>query len=374
MSDGEGGKKVGIFGGLIAALGMLLARGADDCARIGAVTAKGAAPLADDAARISARGAAPLAGAADDGLLAAGRGAGLADEAAHSMGNSSRLAAGAGAGDDALGAAARSGDDWLDNSLDVAGELVSSVDFDVGGDIESDSDDVAPPLDPAGRGSGSDRGATKGGSSGGEAIANARPAGVELALKRSFIADPKAIAAFPATSAAYERMFGVAPQSGELPKLSVLLTLAGQPSTDLGMKQLAAMLAERRASNPVTILGYTDGLNIKIALPSGERVTDAELHEACMSVGMNCLVLACDEKVPADGEPCAESIYNTWSIRARQAKLGKPAMTLGRFARSLLIAPSMHEGSPMVLSRVARAPDGKLKLLRARPKGSSSAP
>jgi hypothetical protein len=366
MSDGEGGKTVGIFGALIAGLGMLLARGADDCARVGAVTAKGATPLVDDAARLSARGAGHVAGGADDGLRAAGRGAGLADEAAHPFGNPARY----GAGDDALGAASRTGDDWLGDGLDVATELVSSVDFDIGGEI--DGVEPGPALDPAGRvssaGASKNSGSTKRAAAAKE---GARPSGVAQALKRRLVEDPKVIAVVPATSAAYERMFGIVPQGRDREEMSTLLLLLEQPAQDIGMKQLAAKIAEHRASNPVTILGYTDGLEIKLALPSGERVSDVDLHEACLNVGMNCFVFACDEKVPADGEPCVRSTYSTWSIRSNQAKSGKSAMSLGRFARSLMVPPSAYESPLTVLSRVARSPDGKLKLVRTRPKGGS---
>jgi hypothetical protein len=371
MSDGEGGKNVGIFGALIAGLGILLAKGADDCARVGAVTAKGAAPLMDDAARVSARGAGHVAGATDDGLRAAGRGAGLADEAAHPFGNSARY--GAGAGDDALGAASRTGDDWLGDGFDVATELVSSVDFDSGGEIEGV--DPGPAQGPAGRvssaGASKNSGSTKAAAAAQE---GARSSGATQALERRLIEDPKVIAVVPSTSAGYERMFGVTPQGQDVEEMSILLLLLEQPAKDVGMKQLAEMLAEHRASNPVTILGYTDGLEIKLALPSGERVSDAELHEACLNVGMNCFVFACDEKVPADGEPCVRSTYFTWSIRSNQAKSGRPAMSLGRFARSLMVPPSAYAGPPMVLSRVARSPDGKLKLVRTRPKGSRLTP
>jgi hypothetical protein len=370
MSDGEGGKNVGIFGALIAGLGVLLAKGADDCAKVGALTAKGTAPLMDDAARVSARGAGHVAGATDDGLRAAGRGAGLADEAAHPFGNSARY--GAGAGDDALGAASRTGDDWLGDGFDVATELVSSVDFFYTG---GEDVDPGPAQGPAGRvssaGARKNSGSTKAAAASQE---GARPLNVEQALKRRLVEDPKAIAVVPSTSAGYERMFGVAPQGRDVEEMSALLLLLEQPVKDVGMKQLGAMLAEHRASNPVTILGYTDGLEIKLALPSGERVSDAEIHEACLNVGMNCFVFACDEKVPADGEPCVRSTYFTWSIRSNQAKSGKPAMSLGRFARSLMVPPSAYEGPPMVLSRVARSPDGKLKLVRTRPKGSRSTP
>jgi len=380
MSDGEGGKKVGVFGGLIAALGMLLARGADDCARVGAMSAKGAAPMMDDAARISARGAGHVSGAADDGFRAAGRAGGLADEAAHPFANGSRFAAGddalgvaAATGDDAFGAAARSGDDWLGESLDTAIDLVSSVELDVGGE----ADDPAPPTEPdpnstalsrymdskKTRASWQDR-----------ALSGVRPFGVGEALKRRLVEEPTAIAAIPSTHAAYVRMFGVEPQGRELGEMSFLLKLLGQPLKDVGIKELAAMLAERRTSNPVTILGYTDGVDIKLALPSGERVSDADLHEACMNVGMNCFVLACDEKVPADGELCARSAYSTWSIRSSQAISGASRKTLGGLARALMLPPSAYAGPPMVLSRVVRSPDGKLQLLRTRPKSSRPAP
>jgi hypothetical protein len=344
------------------------------------MSAKGAAPMMDDAARISARGAGHVSGAADDGLRAAGRAGGLADEAAHPFANGSRFAAGddalgvaAATGDDAFGAAARSGDDWLGESLDTAIDLVSSVELDVGGE----ADDPAPPTEPdpnstalsrymdskKTRASWQDR-----------ALSGVRPFGVGEALKRRLVEEPTAIAAIPSTHAAYVRMFGVEPQGRELGEMSFLLKLLGQPLKDVGIKELAAMLAERRTSNPVTILGYTDGVDIKLALPSGERVSDADLHEACMNVGMNCFVLACDEKVPADGELCARSAYSTWSIRSSQAISGASRKTLGGLARALMLPPSAYAGPPMVLSRIVRSPDGKLKLLRTRPKSSRPAP
>jgi hypothetical protein len=380
MSDDESGKKVGVFGGLIAAIGMLLARGADDCARVGAMSAKGAAPMMDDAARISARGAGHVAGAGDDGLRAAGRAGGLADEAAHPFGNSSRFAAGddalgaaAATGDDAFGAAARSGDDWLGESLDTAIDLVSSVDFEVGGEVDDPASPTGPDPNSTALSRSMDSKKTRA-SWQDLALSGVRPFGVGAALKRRLVEAPTAVAAVPSTHAAYVRMFGVEPQGRELGEMSFLLKLLDQPVKEVGMNELAAMLAERRASNPVTILGYTDGSDIKLALPSGERVSDVNLHEACMKVGMNCFVLACDEKVPADGELCVRSAYFTWSVRSTQAVSGERRKTLGGLARALMLPPSAYAGPPMVLSRVVRSPDGKLQLVRTRPKSSRPAP
>jgi hypothetical protein len=169
-------------------------------------------------------------------------------------------------------------------------------------------------------------------------------------------------------------MFGITPKLRDLTEMSTLLRFLKQPATEIGMSQLAAMLAESRAGNPVTILGYTDGLEIKLALPSGERVSDTEIHEACLKVGMNCFVLACDEKVPADGEPCVRSAYFTWSIRSVQATSARTPVSIGRFARSLMIPPSVYDDPSVVLSRIVRSPDGELKLVRTRPKGSPPTP
>ncbi|MBK9000276.1 MAG: hypothetical protein IPM35_31545 [Myxococcales bacterium] len=74
------GKKVGVIGGLIAALGGVLAHGADDCARVGArgVAAEAAGVKAvgnvgDDLARAGVRGGSRVGGELGPGALGRGR-------------------------------------------------------------------------------------------------------------------------------------------------------------------------------------------------------------------------------------------------------------------------------------------------------------
>jgi hypothetical protein len=374
MSDSDSGKKVGVFGGLIAAIGILLAKGADDCARIGAkgasITARESAPLIDDGARLAGRGAEQSVGLGDDALRGGAYAGELGGDPLRAAANAPHITPGM--ADDALGAASRSGkasDDIFEQGLDVSLEVVSFMDDESGAD-----DDFEPPEDlaaPSGNKPalpGVKRVAS------GAAASGAKMSGVEGALNRKFVEAPRAIALLPATETGYEKMFGVQPEGRALAGLTLVTDLLKQPAKDFGMKDLAAMIAEQRASNPITILAYTTGVDTQIALPSGERVYDVELHEGCMNVGINCVIIACDPKSTSAGEPCARSAYFTWFIRASTTGQGGRATPLYRFTREIVGHRGRGlNGASMIISRVQRGPDGKLKLIRSRPRVAAGA-
>ena len=170
-------------------------------------------------------------------------------------------------------------------------------------------------------------------------------------------------------------MFGKAPKSDALTALTVVTGFLEQPATDIGMWGLAELIDERRASNPVTIIGYTSGVDSEIALPSGERVSDAEIHEACMNVGINCVVIACDPAAPSPStdKPCAHAAYLAWFFAASASSRAGREKPLRSFARELAERRDADaHGDAMIISRVHRAPDGALKLIRSRPRAAGS--
>ncbi|WP_437953344.1 hypothetical protein WME98_23685 [Sorangium sp. So ce296] len=77
----EGGKKLGVIGAAIAAIGMMVARGADDCGRLGLKGLGAAEHAAPAAAGDALRGAGKAAALGDDALLGAGKAAALGDPA-----------------------------------------------------------------------------------------------------------------------------------------------------------------------------------------------------------------------------------------------------------------------------------------------------
>ncbi|WP_437724721.1 hypothetical protein [Sorangium sp. So ce861] len=77
----EGGKKLGVIGAAIAAIGMMVARGADDCGRLGFKGLGAAEHAAPAAAGDALLGAGKAAALGDDALLGAGKAAALGDPA-----------------------------------------------------------------------------------------------------------------------------------------------------------------------------------------------------------------------------------------------------------------------------------------------------
>ncbi|AGP33098.1 hypothetical protein SCE1572_00445 [Sorangium cellulosum So0157-2] len=77
----EGGKKLGVVGAAIAAIGMMVARGADDCGRLGLKGIGAAEHAAPAAAGDALLGAGKAAALGDDALLGAGKAAALGDPA-----------------------------------------------------------------------------------------------------------------------------------------------------------------------------------------------------------------------------------------------------------------------------------------------------
>ncbi|KYF95741.1 hypothetical protein BE20_44395 [Sorangium cellulosum] len=77
----EGGKKLGVIGAAIAAIGMMVARGADDCGRLGLKGLGAAEHAAPAAAGDALLGAGKAAALGDDALLGAGKATALGDPA-----------------------------------------------------------------------------------------------------------------------------------------------------------------------------------------------------------------------------------------------------------------------------------------------------
>lgn len=346
MSGSESGeKKVGVFGALIAAIGMIFAKGADDCARVGA---KGA-QFADDGARFASRGAQ----LSDDALRGGGKLGGFADDAVRGAQHGSLP----GLSDEALAAAARSekaaaglSDDVLEHGMDLSLEVVSNLEFDLSGGQYDESETGLPAAAPP--------------------PAAVSESGLQKAFANRELKNPKALALVPTSEDAFASMFGYAAPKGVLRSMTLVADLLGQPAdSTMGEQNFAKMVASNRTSNPLVILGYTalDASN-QLVFPNGQSVSDKEIHEACVNVGINCIVIACDSKEITEGESCVRSAYILWSNRATEtAKLKKSQKTLEYFSAQLLHdRKTVRHGSAMIISRVHFEASQKPKLIRSR--------
>lgn len=351
MSESESGeKKVGVFGALIAAIGMIFAKGADDCARVGA---KGA-QFADDGARFASRGAQ----LSDDALRGGGKLGGFADDAVRGAQHGSLP----GLSDEALAAAARSekaaaglSDDVLEQGMDLSLEVVSNLEFDLSGGQYDESETGLPSA--ASMPSASPRAA-------------APESGLQKAFAKRELKNPKALALVPTNEDAFASMFGYAAPKGVLRSMNLVADLLGQPmDSAIGEQNFAKMVASNRTSNPLVILGYTalDASN-QLVFPNGQSIADKEIHEACVNVGINCIVIACDSKEITEGESCIRSAYILWSNRAKETgKLKKSQKTLEDFSAQLLHdRKTARHGSAMIISRILFESSQKPKLIRSR--------
>lgn len=163
----EGTKKLGAVGAVIAAIGMVVARGADDCGRLGAKGLSAAGHAAPAVADDALRGAGKAAALGDDALHGAGKGAALGDDALHGAGK------GAARGENP-GVAAHASDGAHTQKViearpssaadDVSGKVAEqglSVGLEVlpGGGDEEEDEDAAPPAPGAPGASSADAGA-----------------------------------------------------------------------------------------------------------------------------------------------------------------------------------------------------------------------
>lgn len=347
MSESEGGeKKVGVFGALIAAIGMIFARGADDCARIGA---KGA-QFADDGARFASKGA-----QFGDDALRGGKLGGLTDDAVRGGRPHGSLP---GLSDDALNAAAHSekaaagfGDDVIEHGLDLSLDIASEMDF---GANNNQYDENEWPGSPAGRDL---------------KVQAASKSGIERAMAQQELSQPKAIAIVPSNEDSFAGMFGYAAPKGVVQSMNLVADLLdqqqGEPADEL---EFAKMVAAERKSNPLVILGYTslDAVN-QIVFPNGQSVGDKDIHAACVNVGINCIVIACDSKEIKESGSCVRSAYILWANRASEISKPKSKKTLATFTSQLLHdRMTARHGDQMIISRVLFQPNHKPSLIRSR--------
>jgi len=256
LSEDEqsGTKKTGPFAAAIAALGMLIARGADDCARIGA---KGAS-LADD----GLRGAGKIGSLADDGLRGGAKVGALADDGLRGGGKIGALAGEGlhgprglpgGLVEDAVSAGAKAEGhtgDLVELGIDVTTEVLSYADDGDDGDDDAPAPGIVgtnPAFSP-------------------EAILRARSSTSAPELSPADIADP-----------------------------------LGWLRAHLFKNPAGILLHERTSTDA------SEGLSF--VLPNGKTLTDAAIHQACFRAGQHCVVLACGDD---PGGACAKEATIAW--------------------------------------------------------------
>jgi hypothetical protein len=403
----SGGKKVGVFGSLIAAIGLLLSKGADDCARIGATGASAvgrSAPLADDALRAAGH-AAPLA---DDGLRAAGHGASFADDGLRAAGRGAPFAEdglripgrGAPLADDGLRTAGRTppalADDGVlaaergapileDSALGASKGGSPAMDVaETGFDIvtnTADLVDLSQGFADAYGESGDE------GTAGLLALAKRDP---ELfanqatlrAHARADVESPAMIALLPTTREDFKRAIGRAPASSELTEIEHIAARSSEPPevAGAGKPALFSALRRHRDTNPLVIIGYTNTKNNKgdsaaLALPGGGEVRDAEIHRACLASEMNCVVLVCDAASPAEAALCANAAYRAWltpTIEATKAR----SMSLEKYIDGMVVDQRNNAGGRgLLMSRVDIDDQGLARtLVRIRTRSGAKSP
>jgi hypothetical protein len=404
--EDSGGKKVGVFGSLIAAIGLLLSKGADDCARIGATGASAvgrSAPLADDALRAAGRGA-PLAGDglhaagrgasfADDGLMAAGRGAPYADDGLRLPGRGAPLA------DDSLRTAGRTPPAFADNGVLAAerGAPVledSALGASKGGSSAADVaetglDIVTNTVDlvdlSQGFADAYGESGDEGGESGAAALRELAKRDPELfanqaalrALTRADVESPAMIALLPTSREAFRRATGRAPRAGELTEIEHIAARSTEPPevAGAGKRELFAAIRRHRDTNPLVIIAYTKGDSVALALPGGGEVKDAEIHRACLASEMNCVVLACDAASAAGAELCLNAAYRAWLTPTVEATK-KRSLSLEKYLERMVADQSNNAGGRgLLISRVEIADPGLARtIVRSRPKSGAKSP
>lgn len=352
MSDGEGGKKGGILAAGIAGIGLMLARGADDCARLGARggAAIHGASVADDVARGVGRGASNVG---DDALRGVGRGASnVGDDALRGTGRAGALGEATPRGGVMPGGA-------IDDELRGAGLVEESM---AGGSRSGEvADEIAKngleitienlPLGPDDDDDGEEPGAAPAIGSAGART----PLGDTMRWLTA--RSPTLVPVVPTTPAGYKRVFGKAPGKADLEGLE---SDASGEAKERGMPELHAALSRWSKANPIGVVGYAAARQgkeqgIRLALPAGGEIEDDDLHRRCLDLGTTCVVLACD---PAAGARCALAASSIWMSARGAATDGRP-LTMRTFAHALLTERAGVEGGEAIaISRVERSPDG----------------
>lgn len=355
------GKKVGVFGSMIAALGLLFAKVGAECGAVAkGVGAIGhAAPLADDGLRLAGRGAALT----DDALLAGARGAGVTDDALRAAGRGATpwfaeegmLGAERAAGSTLLeeaasrapGAGRSAAGHALEDGLDIATDALDLIDLGQSLLPPGDDDYDAP---------------------------TSAPSAAQLAMTALFrgrVERPALIAALPATEEALARTVGGASRPEDIDEIQYILKptgalpiVAAQTSSDI-----FRAIADHRGSNPLVILAYSVAEPGSIAPPEGPPMRDTQIHNACLSMGMNCVVLTCDPKVPSENFSCPYMGYRAWLTPTSAVTATRPMSLSNYIERMLLERRKGPDTAGLLLSRVAIDPRAtQQKIIRSRPK------
>ena len=314
--DEGSGKKLGPFAAAIAAIGMLVARAGDDCARVGA---KGAM-LSDDAAR----GLGRAGSLADDGMRGGGKLGSLGDDGmrAGAKGplpgmHGPKPEGGGGLVEEAMGAGAKAeghAEDLAEIGVDISMEVLSNV-----GPSDGDDDDhdhagegpvtggvrVPPPPRPTSR--------------------NGDPA--DLLRARNIVSSP------------------------------MLLTVAsGSTKTAASETDPYAWLESHGPQNPVGLLfASREKIDAKTGIPlvsaNGVTTDDTTIHRTCLGLAMNCVVLVCEPDAAGAKEPCVKGAAAAWKSVEAMDLGAKPAVRdfLGKLLLARAGRPSLRN---LVLSRL----------------------
>jgi hypothetical protein len=258
------GKKLGIAGGILAAIGAAVAHGADDCAKVGARSAaevgavRGATQAGDDLAKLGAKGAAV------EGVAAEGVGVRGARGVAVGETPGAKIAAGAAADESAVG------QPWRDLSAEIGQDLAPDA-------LES--------------------------------LLSTSDGEKELDLGKLPSQSYELISVVPNDRVGALLAFG---KDVKIERYDGLAR-AGQPGKGL----LATTPSSRRElhlalgnqPNPATrfVLGYVAPDDKQaLATPDQEfHIPLAEVAARCLSVGARCLILVCEKYDFSDSEPCA---------------------------------------------------------------------
>ncbi len=278
MSD-EGGKKLGLVGGGLAAIGLLFARTADDCGRAGSRVARAGGELG--AVTRTADDWAPRAGRFADEIPTGrlgrpsthgwGHGVGLGLE-----GGETRWAHGLG-GDEALHPPAALADDFAPSAArgghpdgDVLADAVE-IGADVALDVASNLPDDEPAAD--------------------------EPA-LDVLLP---VPGPRVIALLPIDEMEGVAMYGAASSTFIDGFRDTLAAVASSPNAaSLAFRLRRA--AELDPPPPLVIVGYTNELGYR--LDGGELATE-QIRDRCGELGLRCVMVTCpgptlDDRCGAD--------------------------------------------------------------------------
>jgi hypothetical protein len=322
----EQGKKVGIIGGVLMAIGAAVAHGADDCARVGARSAaevgavRGATNAGDDIAKLGARGAHA------EGLAAEGVGV----RGARGLPPPTEVPGLKLGGEVAVADEAAVGKPWRDLAEEMGQELAPNaleqvLDVSNEGEDEDDPSDAGPRPSPA-----------KG-----------------FAL----------VSLVPSDSVGFALAFGGKAQAKSLDGFAN----ANRPSKTFGLSvplsRIALHSALGASPNPIArfVLGYQAGDDARsLATPDPQfSIRLSEIASRCLSAGASCVLLVCENLDATEQKPCASRsrelidgvvAAKPRTLQATVAELGKQRKERGVSFLSLY--------APV---RV----DGKLKLARS---------